>query len=341
MIRLRLPQMPERLGRHTLSLPEGVRPTVEDCLASGTLLLEQAGIETARLDAECLLAKVLGRARFHLILDQSRRLTPRQFGQYLALLQRRERREPLAYLLGVREFWSLPLSVSPGVLIPRPETESLVEAALEVCRALEPRERSPAQTTGPSEGARTPAGSPAPPGGLSIVDLCTGSGAVAIALARDLPRARIFATDSSWRALRVARANAEVHGVSDRVVVLRGDLWRAFAGHAPTAPVDVVVANPPYVPSETIQTLMPEVQWEPRVALDGGPDGLRVLREIIQTTPPHLREGGSLLLEIGADQAAAVTQLMLATGRLESPQVFQDLAGRDRVVVGRRRDNGE
>jgi methylase of polypeptide subunit release factors len=222
MIRLRLPQMPERLGRHTLSLPEGVRPTVEDCLASGTLLLEQAGIETARLDAECLLAKILGWPRFQVILDQKRRLTPRQFGQYLRLLQRREQREPLAYLLGVREFWSLALSVSPGVLIPRPETESLVEAAMSVCRALDSRESTPAQAPGPSEGAGTQAGSPAPPGGLSIVDLCTGSGAVAIALAREFPGARVFATDSSWRALRVARANAEAHGVADRVVVLRG-----------------------------------------------------------------------------------------------------------------------
>jgi release factor glutamine methyltransferase len=341
MIRLRLPQMPERLGHHTLSLPEGVRPTVEDCLASGTLLLEQSGIQTARLDAECLLAKVLGWARVQVILDQQQHLTSRQFGQYLRLLQRREQREPLAYLLGVREFWSLPLSVSPGVLIPRPETESLVEAALAVCRTLESRESTPAPTPGPSEGARTPAGSPAPRGGLSIVDLCTGSGAVAIALARELPGARIFATDSSWRALRVARANAEAHGVADRVVVLRGDLWRAFAGHALSAPVDVVVANPPYVPSGTIQTLMPEVQWEPRVALDGGPDGLRVLREVIQTTPSYLREGGSLLVEIGADQAAAATQLMRATGHFESPRVLQDLAGRDRVIVGRRRGNGE
>ncbi|HSB79571.1 MAG TPA: peptide chain release factor N(5)-glutamine methyltransferase [Candidatus Methylomirabilis sp.] len=338
MIRLRLPQVPERLRQHTLSLPEGIRPTVEDCLASGTLLLEQAGIETARLDAECLLASVLGCPRWQVILDQKRRLTPKQFGRYLRLLQRREQREPLAYLLGAREFWSLELSVSPGVLIPRPETETLVEAALAACRDLQSGRGSPAP--GPSQGVRRPEDQPPPPVGLTIVDLCTGSGAVAIALARELPGARFFATDSSWRAVRVARANAEAHAVADRVVVLRGDLWRALAGHAPIAPVDVVVANPPYIPSGTIERLMPEVQWEPRMALDGGSDGLRVLREIIRTTPPHLWAGGSLLLEIGADQAAAVTRLVEATGQFESPRVLKDLAGRDRVVVVRRRGDG-
>ncbi|HSB68547.1 MAG TPA: peptide chain release factor N(5)-glutamine methyltransferase [Candidatus Methylomirabilis sp.] len=318
MIRLRLPQIPERLRRHDLSLPAGVRPDVEDCLASGTLLLEQAGIGTARLDAECLLAHVLGCPRWQVILDRKRHLAPPEFCRYLRLLQRREQREPLAYLLGAREFWSLSFSVSPGVLIPRPETESLVEAALAVCRAPE------------SEGRQ----------GVTLVDLCTGSGAVAIALALELPEARIIATDSSWRALRVARANAEAHGVADRLVFLRGDLWRALAPpHAGAAPVDVVVANPPYIPSGAVEALMPEVQWEPRVALDGGPDGLRVLGQIIATTPPNLRAGGFLLLEIGADQALAVIRLIEATHGFEPPRVFQDLAGRDRVVVARRRGN--
>lgn len=342
MIRLRLPQMPERLRRHTLPLPEGVRPSVEDCLASGTLLLEQAGVETARLDAECLLAFVLGCARFQVILDQGRHLTPKQFARYLRLLQRREQREPLAYLLGAREFWSLELSVSPGVLIPRPETETLVEAALAVCRAMQPGVEPPAPILAPSDGVRTPRDASRSPAGLTIVDLCTGSGAVALALARELPGARLFATDSSWRALRVARANALRHGVSDRVVVLRGDLWRAFAPAQPgVGPVDVVVANPPYIPSGMIEGLMPEVQWEPRSALDGGPDGLQVHREIILTTPARLRPGGYLLLEIGVDQAGEVGRLLEGTGRFESPRILQDLAGRDRVVVAQRLGDGD
>jgi release factor glutamine methyltransferase len=325
MMRLRLPQMPERLWRHRPSLPEGVRPDVEDCLASGTLLLEQVGIETARLDAECLLAHVLGCTRWQVILEPRRRLTAEEFERYLRLLLRREQREPLAYLLGAREFWSLRLAVSPGVLIPRPESETLVEATLAVCRTMQ-------------SGQGTTLPSPSPPNlpGLTLVDLCTGSGAVAIALARELSGARLVATDSSWRALRVARANAEAHHVADRIVFLRGDLWRALAGHDPALPVDVVVANPPYIPSGMIDALMPEVQWEPRVALDGGPDGLRVLREIIATSPLHLQAGGFLLLEIGADQAAAVIPCIEATGRFEAPRVLQDLAGRDRVVVAQR-----
>ena len=329
MIRLRLPQIPERLRRPDLRLPEGVGPDVEDCLASGTLLLEQAGIGTARLDAECLLAHVLGCPRWQVILDRTRHLAPQEFCRYLRLLQRREQREPLAYLLGAREFWSLSFSVSPGVLIPRPETESLVEAAVAVCRTLESERSLPA----PPPGTRAPA-----PLGLAIVDLCTGSGAVAIALARELPGSRIIATDSSWRALRVARANAEAHGVADRLMFLRGDLWRALAPAQPgTARVDVVVANPPYIPSGAVESLMPEVQWEPRVALDGGPDGLRVLGQLIATTPPNLRAGGFLLLEIGADQALAVVRMIETTHDFEPPRVLQDLAGRDRVVVARRR----
>jgi release factor glutamine methyltransferase len=319
MIRLRLPPLPETLRRHPSPILTGVRPAVEDCVSSGTLLLERAGIETARLDAECLLAHVLTCPRWLVTLEPRRRLTPQEFGRYLDLLQRREQREPLAYLLGTREFWSLTLTVSPGVLIPRPETETLVEAALGAFREL----------ATPHRGTAAPI----------IVDLCTGSGAIAIALARELPDARLFATDISRRALRIARANAEAHGIADRMTFLRGDLWRAFTGQAPSDPADMVVGNPPYIPSGLIPTLMPEVQWEPRRALDGGPDGLRVVREIIATTPPRLRAGGFLLLEIGADQAAAVTRLLEVAGHFEACRVLPDLAGRDRVVVARRDPN--
>jgi release factor glutamine methyltransferase len=173
--------------------------------------------------------------------------------------------------------------------------------------------------------------------GPTIVELCTGSGAVAIALAKELPAARLLATDLSWRALRVARANAERHGVAPRIAFLRGDLWRAVNGQAPAGSVDLVVANPPYLRSPELATLMPEVRWEPRLALDGGADGLRVLREIVASTPDRLRPGGTLLLEIGADQAEAVGALMAASGRFEAARLCRDLAGRPRVVVARRR----
>jgi release factor glutamine methyltransferase len=173
--------------------------------------------------------------------------------------------------------------------------------------------------------------------GPTIVELCTGSGAVAVALATELPAARVLATDVSWRALRVARANAERHGVGARITFLRGDLWRAVNGQAPEGTVDLAVANPPYIPTGELPALMPEVQWEPRLALDGGVDGLRVIREILATSPDRIRPGGFLLLEIGADQADAVQTLMAASGRWEPARVRRDLAGRPRVVVARRR----
>ena len=341
MMRLRLPEM-RGLRPAALALPSGCCPDVEACLASGTLLLEAAGIETARLDAECLAAHALGWPRWQVILTPRRRLTPEEFGRYLGLLGRRERREPLAYVLGMREFWSLNLAVSPGVLVPRPETETLVEATLAVWREMtagaghepratshEPRAASRelrAESRGPR--AERP----------TIVELCTGSGAVAIALATEIPTARILATDVSWRALRVARANALAHAVAGRVAFLRGNLWQAVNGQAPAGSVDLVVANPPYVPTRDVARLMPEIQWEPRLALDGGADGLRVQRDIIATSPERIRPGGFLLLEIGADQGEAILALLGKMGRFETGRIFRDLAGRPRVIAARRRD---
>ncbi|MBI4573879.1 MAG: peptide chain release factor N(5)-glutamine methyltransferase [candidate division NC10 bacterium] len=316
MIRVRLPQVPEGFLGRVAPLPARLCPTVEDCLASGTLLLEGAGVGSARLDAECLLAHVLGWPRWRLVADQRRRLSQEEFGRYLSLLQRREWREPLAYLVGQREFWSLDFAVSPGVLIPRPETETLVEAALAVLGEAHPQ----------------------PP---VIVDLCTGTGAIAIALAREIPGATVIATDISRRAIRIARGNAETHGVADRVTFLRGDLWRALNGHVAADGAGLVVSNPPYVPSGALSTLMPEVQWEPRRALDGGADGLRFHREIIAGAPRVLRAGGVLLLEIGGDQGGAVSSLLEAGGGFEAPRILRDLAGRDRVVAAQRRTNSK
>jgi len=315
---------------------------VEACLAGGTLLLEAAGIETARLDAECLAAHALGWPRWQIFLSPRRRLTPEEFSRYLALLGRRERREPLAYVLGMREFWSLSLSVSSGVLVPRPETETLVEATLAVWSEMqaeasrEPRTVShePRATSRELRAESRESSTEGP----TIVELCTGSGAVAIALATEIPTARILATDVSWRALRVARANALAHAVAGRIAFLRGNLWQAVNGQAPAGSVDLVVANPPYVPTRDVAALMPEIQWEPRLALDGGADGLRIQRDIIATSPERIRPGGCLLLEIGADQAEAILALLGEKGRFETGRIFRDLAGRPRVIAARRRD---
>lgn len=336
MMRLRLSDLPRFARPRALSLPPGSCPDVESCLASGSLVLEQAGIDTARLDAECLLAAVLGCPRWQLMLEPHRRLSAEEFGQILRLLQRREQREPLAYILGTREFWSLPFSVSSGVLVPRPETETLVDAALAAWEEMRAEGRVPgapglapsAERRAPSDGGRE--------AGPTIVELCTGSGAVAVALAKELPSARVLATDVSWRALRVARANAEQHGVSERITFLRGNLCRAIDGQVPEESVDLMVANPPYIPTGELVTLMPEVQWEPRLALDGGADGLRVAREIIEASPSRIRPGGFLLLEIGAEQAEAIQELVAASGRWGPARVRCDLAGRPRVIVARR-----
>ena len=323
MIRMRLPHVSGTLLGQLAPLPARLCANVEDCLRSGTLLLEQAGIETAGLDAECLLAHVLGFPRWRLVTERRRRLTPDEFGRYLTLLQRRERREPLAYLVGTREFWSLALLVSPDVLVPRPETETLVEAALWLLR----------------RGHRGDGdGSPGPSRPI-LIDLCTGSGAVAIALARELPGATVVATDVSRRVLRIARSNAEAHGVADRITFLRGNLWRALDGRDLGGQAEVVVSNPPYIPSDVIPTLMPEVQWEPRQALDGGPDGLQFHRAIVSGAPQRLRPGGFVLLEVGADQAESVARLLEGSHRFADIRVLKDLGGTDRVVVARRLAN--
>ncbi|MFA5026891.1 MAG: peptide chain release factor N(5)-glutamine methyltransferase [Candidatus Methylomirabilota bacterium] len=315
-------------------LPAPAPPTVEEALGSGALLLEQAGVETARLDAECLLGHVLGVPRWHLTMEPDRRLHGEEFAAYLRMLQRREEREPLAYLLGGREFWSLPLLVSRDVLVPRPETETLVEAALAVARGGGPLLLGP-RAPGPEPRA---AGAPPAASSLLLVDLCTGSGAIAIALARELPTSTVLATDISWRALRVARANAAAQGVASRVSFLRGGGWRPAAEALKGKQADLVTVNPPYVRSGLIPGLMPEVRWEPRQALDGGPDGLVIIREVVAGAPRHLRAGGVLLLEIGADQGEQVRELVEASDAFDAWRVLPDLAGRDRVVVARRSD---
>jgi release factor glutamine methyltransferase len=160
---------------------------------------------------------------------------------------------------------------------------------------------------------------------------------VAVTLATEVPNARVVATDVSWRALRVARTNAERHGMADRITFLRGNLWHAVNGQVPAGTVDLVVANPPYIPTEELATLMPEVQWEPRLAVDGGADGLEIIREILATSPAQMRPGGFLLLEIGAQQAATVEALVTVSRDLALVRCWPDLAGRDRVVVARRR----
>ena len=280
--------------------------TVAALLGRGAAALEQAGIETARPEAEWLLAALLGLERFALHLEPARRVSAAETARYRELLGRRAGREPLQYLLGWEDFHGLRLAVTPDVLVPRPETEGLVEWAVEAL-----------------------AGHPAP----AIADLGTGSGAIACALARALPTAEVLAVEVASGALAVASKNVRALGLAGRVRLLAGDLFSPLG--ALSASLDLVVANPPYLPSALIASLPPEVsRHEPRAALDGGPDGLGVLRRIVAGAPRVLKPGGRLLMEIGEDQAGPLASLMAAEG-FAGIRARRDLNGVERYIGGR------
>ena len=264
--------------------------------------LAERGVDGGRLDAELLLGEVLQLDRVGLYLNFDRPLTADELTRYRERVARRARREPLHYILGKAEFWSLPFRVGPEVLVPRADTEVLVEEALERI----------------GKGAR-------------ILDVGTGSGAIAVALAHERPEAAVVAVDISTEALAVAQENARANGVAGRIRFLPGDL-QALPGEE----FDLVVSNPPYIPGGELADLMPEVRdFEPRLALDGGRDGLDSYRQLARQAPQLLRPEGWLLVEVGAGQAAAVQELLAAAGLGE---IFcrDDYAGVPRVVGGRR-----
>ena len=280
--------------------------TVPALLGRAAAALEQEGIDPARPEAEWLLAGLLGVERFALYLEPARRLTEAQAARYRELIERRARREPLQYLLGWEDFHGLRLAVTPDVLVPRPETEGLVEWALEALA-----------------GRRDPV----------IADLGTGSGAIACALATALPRAEVLAVELAGGALAVASRNVRALGLSGRVRLLAGDLFAPLGSLSPS--LDLVVANPPYLPSAVIASLPPEVsRHEPRAALDGGPDGLGVLRRIVAGAPAVLKLGGWLLMEIGEEQAGSLASLMAAEG-FSGIRARRDLNGVERYIGGR------
>jgi len=280
--------------------------SVTALLRRGTAILEAAAIEAARPEAEWLLASLIGVDRAALHLDPARRLSTPTVARYLGLLDRRAAREPLQYLLGWEDFHGVRLTVTPDVLVPRPETEGLVEWAIEVLGSLaEP----------------------------VAADLGTGSGAIACAVAHALPRAEVLAVEVSAGALAVASRNVRQLGLSTRVHLLAGDLFGPLGSIA--ASLDLVVANPPYLPSAVLPSLPPEVsRHEPRAALDGGPDGLAIIRRIISGAPPVLKPGGWLLMEIGDEQAGPVASLMAAEG-FARIRARRDLNGVERYIGGR------
>ena len=272
-------------------------------LAAAIERLGTAGVPEPRPDAEVLLARALGTSRAGVITRAREPLSPEAAARLERLLARRAAREPVHYLLGEREFWSLLLAVDRRVLIPRPETELLVETALGVA-----------------------------PAARRVLDLGTGSGAIAAALARAWPAARIWASDLCPDALAVARANFARHAPAVRGVA--ADLVAPFR----SGTFDLIVSNPPYVSDVELSRLAPEVRdHEPRAALGGGPDGLAVIRRLLAEVPRALAAGGWLVMEIGAGQAAAVRELVAADRRWLGPRLWRDHAAVERVVAVERR----
>ena len=295
----------------------------------------RATSDTPRLDAELLLAHILGWSRARILAERREHLSETQLAALRDLIVRRAALEPIAYIVGHKEFYGLDFLVDRSVLIPRPETELLVERALAIVRQLtaDHRPNKEARRQGEGEHLRQAISlSPLLPVSLSnrssvvIADIGTGSGCIAVALAVHLPEALVYATDISPEALRIARQNVERHGVVERVRPIEGDLLDALP-----EPVDVLVSNPPYTILEEIDVGVR--RHEPHLALDGGTDGLDVYRRLLAAAPAKLRSGGAVLLEIGATQAAAVVDLARAHFPATRIKVYQDLAGLDRMVV--------
>lgn len=280
--------------------------TIRCVLVSATQRLKAGGIDSARLDADVLLCHALRveKSQLYVSLDEPLELSARhRFGD---LLIRRLHHEPIAYITGCQEFWSLDFLVTPDVLIPRPETERLVEISLECAGAF--------------DGDLL----------LRILDIGTGSGALAVTLAKELPRAQVLATDVSPAALEIARHNAARHQVADRIQFRASNLFDSIREHE----FHIIVANPPYVRRSELPALAPEVsQWEPRTALDGGLDGLDYYRSIVGQGLRHLLPGGALIMEIGAAMGLEITELLGAAGNYTPPLVYQDYALKDRVIV--------
>mgnify|MGYP000221125109 CR=1 FL=1 len=277
---------------------------VGEMLAWARAELRDAGVETPGLDAAVLLAWVLGCDRADLYREPERVVTPAARDRFRRLVAARRERQPVAYLTGRREFMGLEFLVAPGVLVPRPETELLVEAGLALL-----------------------AGLPEP----LVVDVGTGCGAVAVSLARGVPAARVLATDVAAQALALARENARRHGAA--VEFFHGDLLEPLPASLARR-VDLVLANLPYVPTSLLGTLPPEVRAEPRLALDGGPDGLDLYRRLVPQAHRMLRPGGHLAFEIGPGQGPGA--LALVAPSAWQSNLLYDLAGRERVITAKK-----
>ncbi len=288
--------------------------TVARLLAWTREYLQARGVESPRLCAEILLAHAMDCERIQLFTRHDSIPDEKTLAPFRALVKEAAAGKPIAYLTGQKEFFSLPFSVTPEVLIPRPETEILVERTLDIVR----KQWGDDAATSPS-----------------ILDLGTGSGCIAISLARHLARARLFASDTSEAALVVARQNAKRHGVADRIEFRAGDLFGAWSDDTGATSFDVIVSNPPYIAEGSPDVAENVRAYEPHEALFAGPDGLAVARRLIDEAPRHLAAGGHLFVELAFDQAARVRDL-LGTGDWQDVVAYRDGGGHERVIHARR-----
>lgn len=283
--------------------------TIEEALQRASLCLREAGLERPRDEAEALLMHLLGWGRLALFLKRSAALPGHIAGAFQAALQRRADGEPLAYITGEKEFYGLNFAVNRAVLVPRPETELLVDAALQWARPREEKIRG--------------------------VDLGCGCGNIAVALACHLPEAAFFAADLSPEALQVARANAGRHGVRDRIRFEEGDYLDAFAGLQPPPRFNLVLSNPPYISSGELKILPAAIRdYEPLLSLDGGPDGLAAYRRILARLPYFVKRPGLMVLEIGSTQGDAVLALCREQPLFHRVALQKDYQGLPRILTG-------
>lgn len=280
--------------------------TVRDLRRQAVEVLRAGGIENPAREADWLLAHALELRSHALLLEGDQSILPPDAERAWSLLRRRAAREPLQYLLGTQEFRGLEMAVTPDVLIPRPETEILVE-----------------------ETVRAVAGLPRP----VVIDVGTGSGCIAVSVLRECAGATAYALDLSQQALAVARRNASRYGVSSRCRFLQTDWLGAFSASA-EGRFDVVVSNPPYIPEGDLEGLQPEVsRYEPRLALAGGPDGLAFYRRLLAEAPPLLKPGGAIIIELGCDQMEAVLGMARRAGVFAAVEIREDAAGLPRVLI--------
>jgi release factor glutamine methyltransferase len=279
--------------------------TVKETLAHQSARLRKAGIETSSLDASILLGFILNYNRADIIAAGRDVLSEEHISAFHSLIERRINGEPIAYITGIKEFRLLDFHVSPSVLVPRPDTETLVETAKKL---LDKEKRN-----------------------THILDLCTGSGAIAIALKHETKRCEVYGADISAEAIEIAKKNALKHIEDGKIHFYLGDLFDALPPNHHL--FSIIVSNPPYIPTEEIKTLSAEVQREPRLALDGGPSGLDIIERIIEKAPDYLKKGGILLLEADPRQMKNIAFLLEKRG-FNKIMMYNDLSGNERVIGG-------